>query len=183
MSFVPVWDQPMLTGEFNCRAPLQSRPPRTEDRSSRSSRRDVGKVRRSADQLTPFCPAQPTVSWASRVITVNYRELQTVRGLRILFNQERRDAASGPHAKVTDGVLSTRAGDSLGLGSGAKRFKYAGDYVRDVDDAAGSRGRLRHRNRWESLGRTGRHRVRTRRAIGKYVKTDPRSSGRRRSII
>src|SRR3989440_1402491 len=145
MSFVPaVWEQPMLTGEFNAQGVTRLLDAvRQVDTSIRiyqaSSSEMFGKVREVPQtETTPFYPRSPygVSKVFAHYITVNYREsynLFAVSGM--LFNHESpRRGLEFVTRKVSHGVARIKAGldQTLALGDLEPRrdWGYAPDYVR-----------------------------------------------------
>lgn len=145
MSFVPAsWDQPLLTGEFNCQGVTRVLEAiRYVDPSIRmyqaSSSEMFGKVREIPQrETTPFHPRSPygVSKTFGHYITVNYRESYGLfASSGILFNHESpRRGLEFVTRKVTDGVARITLGmaDNLKLGNldAQRDWGFAGDYVR-----------------------------------------------------
>src|SRR2546421_1408023 len=145
MSFVPaVWEQPMLTGEFNAQGVTRLLDAvRQVDTSIRiyqaSSSEMFGKVREVPQtETTPFYPRSPygVSKVFAHYITVNYREsynLFAVSGM--LFNHESpRRGLEFVTRKVSDGAARIKLGlaESLAIGNldAHRDWGFAGDYVR-----------------------------------------------------
>jgi GDPmannose 4,6-dehydratase len=145
MSFVPAsWEQPLLTGEFNCQGVTRVLEAiRQVEPSIRfyqaSSSEMFGKVREvPQSELTPFYPRSPygVSKVYGHYITVNYRESYGLFACSgILFNHESpRRGLEFVTRKVSDGVARIKLGLASELRMGnldAQRdWGFAGDYVR-----------------------------------------------------